>query len=565
MFTRVMFVGFIWAAAISLAVSAGYGGDYVVTAAWGLLPPILCTAIFYLVNSVAGEVILLGEPEEVWSEIVGSIRTSTNPVERNGVFLGYVAADGSPVVIDRELLFQHSHVLGATGTNKSSMGLAPHIEQILSFPDRSLVVIDLKADTPELYHAADAAMHRYRSDRTKFAELKMFSLENDTGTHVFNPFLTRGWTDLSILARTDVIGAACGLSYGFEYGRSFFTSSNSAVIREANLANPDAMSFRQLFADVARLMTNDSEALLSELRKAGVHTMEVLGRMASYESLNVVPSAGYPDEALDAQIQLVDFFERPSVAYFRLPSTTASIGAPSIARLVLFFLIIAAKNKKNRPIKVHVVIDEFQRMASENLDQILQLARSHDIALVLANQSLSDLQANSSKIFHAVNGNCAIRQWYSVNSWTDIDMLQKQMGTHEEIQVTTTRSENGTSRSYKTDHVPRARTTDLHAISENPNLSVLQISGSGRAYARYRGIPFVCYSNYHISKDEFERRKKLGWPDDLPGMIRAKEVAQTDSLNSPNPKKGKRRRKNDTDDNSPPEQGGNRWDPGLFD
>jgi hypothetical protein len=140
------------------------------------------------------------------------------------------------------------------------------------------------------------------------------------------------------------------------------------------------------------------------------------------------------------------------------------------------------------------------------------------------------------------------------------------MGTHEEVQVTHTHTDKGTNRSYKTDHVPRARTTDLHTISEHPNLTVLQVSGSGRAYARYRGIPFVCYSNYHISKEEFERRKQLGWPDDLPGMIKAKEVAQTDSLKSPPNKKPKRGRKPDldSDHDNRPEQGGNQWDPGLF-
>ncbi len=167
MFARVTLVGLAWAAAISLAVSAGYAGDYFTAAAWGLLPPLLCMALFYLVTSTAGEVIRLGAPEDTWNMIVESMRASPNPVERNGIFLGYVAADSSPVVVDRELLFQHSHVLGATGTNKSSMGLAPYIEQILSFPDTSVVVIDLKADTPELYHAANSAMQRYRSDTTQ--------------------------------------------------------------------------------------------------------------------------------------------------------------------------------------------------------------------------------------------------------------------------------------------------------------------------------------------------------------------------------------------------------------
>jgi hypothetical protein len=323
------------------------------------------------------------------------------------------------------------------------------------------------------------------------------------------------------------------------------------------------MSFRQLFIDVARLLTENSDTLLPEVRKAGVHSMEVIGRMAAFNSLNIVPGDGSPEAALDAQIQLADFFQRPSAAVFRLPSTTASIGAPAIARLILFFLIIAGKTAE-RKIKVHIIIDEFQRMASESLDQVLQLARSHDCSLVLANQSLSDLKASSARIYQAVSSSCAIRQWFSVSSLSDIESLQKQMGTHEEVQVSTTHTSSGTNTSYKVDHVPRARITDLHTISEHPNLSVLQVGGSGRAYARYRGIPFICYSNYHISKQEFERRKKLGWPNDLPGMIKAKEEAQTVSFKSPSSKKGKPRRNSDTDNDNRPDQNGNRWDPGLF-
>lgn len=155
--------------------------------------------------------------------IVESMRESPNPVERNGIFLGYVAADGSPVVVDRELLFQHSHILGATGTNKSSMGLTPHIEQILSFPDTSMVLIDLKADTPELYHAANSAMKKYRGDMTKFGALKMFSLENDTGTHVYNPFLTYGCSKRRITSTVRTKMAIAGL-------RDYLSSSDEQLL-----------------------------------------------------------------------------------------------------------------------------------------------------------------------------------------------------------------------------------------------------------------------------------------------------------------------------------------------
>lgn len=526
-YSRAAMFGITAGAMLAIGISNFLTKDTAAAIGWIPLPFVLISGVSMLIIGAVGQSIEIGQPVDAWRTIVRSLRTSDNPIERNSLFMGYVASDHSPVVADRSLLFQHAHVLGGTGTNKSSMGLAPLIEQLISFGDSTVIIIDLKADSPELLYAAEAAIQSVRVNQINDIPLKIFSLENGTRTHLFNPFLTTGWTQLSILERTDVLCTSCGLAYGFEYGRSFFTSSNSAVIREANLANPNAMSFRQLYVDVARLLQDDAQVLLPELRRAGVHAMEVIGRLASYEALNAIPDGTYEDAIFENQIQLADYFDKPGVAYFRLPSTTASIGAPSIARLILFFLIIAGKTNKRKN-KVHVIIDEFQRMASENLDQLLQMARSHDIGLVLCNQSLSDLSANSSKVFHAVNGNCAIRQWFSVKSNDDLKLLQELMGTHEQVQITHTYSSKDSSRSYRTEHVPRARITDLHAMSENPNLSVIQISGSGRGYARYSGIPFVSYNDYHVSPEEYASRKDRAWPSDLPGMMESKETSQAD-------------------------------------
>ena len=196
-------------------------------------------------------------------------------------------------------------------------------------------------------------------------------------------------------------------------------------------------------------------------------------------------------------------------------------------------------------------------MATENLDQLLQMARSHDIGLVLCNQSLSDLKANSPKVFHAVNGSCAVRQWFSVNATDDLEMMEHLMGTREEIQVSTTRGRRDSSTTYRTEHVPRARVTDLHKISENPNLSILQISGLGRGYARYNGTPFVCFSDYHISGTQYEERKKGLWPTNYEGMFEAKEISQADPFIAKQAKKKSQPPK----PKDPPEGD---WDRGLF-
>ena len=62
------------------------------------------------------------------------------------------------------------------------------------------------------------------------------------------------------------------------------------------------------------------------------------------------------------------------------------------------------------------------------------------------------------------------------------------------------------------------------------------------------GIPFVCYNDYHISAEEFERRKNLGWPTELPGMLIASEVHDLESKRKPqnrNPPSRKRAPNND--------------------
>ena len=112
-----------------------------------------------------------------------------------------------------------------------------------------------------------------------------------------------------------------------------------------------------------------------------------------------------------------------------------------------------------------------------------------------------------------------VRQWFSVNANDDLEMMEHLMGTREEIQVSTTRSSRDSSTTYRTEHVPRARVTDLHAISENPKLSILQISGLGVGYARYNGTPFVCYSDYHISAAQYEKRKKSALAYQLRGNV----------------------------------------------
>lgn len=486
--------------------------------AWLVAVPLCLTGMAKLVLCFPLGPELEGGAGQFWRNMVLGLRRSKNEIESESIHLGFAAADHSPVLIDRSLCMEHMHILGATGSNKSSLGVAPLIEQFISFPDTSVVIIDLKGDTAELYHAAKEAIDHFRPQTA----LQFFSLENGSKTHVFNPFYSAAWEKLSLLERSDVLCTCCGLVYGFEYGRAFFTMGNSSVMTNINVANPSSRSFRQLALETNRLLKDQDSGLNSELRRIGLHAIESIRRLACYDSINYVPQNPENDEVQLNRIDLAGVFQRPTLAYFKLPSTTTSIGASALARFVIHNLIIAARFT-DRKMKVHLVIDEFQRALGEGVEHTLQLARSHDIGLVLSNQSMADLDVTSPKVYQAVAGNCAIRRWFSAMSKRDLEELYTLMGTTEVTRETVSRGPDGTTTSYQQEHEPRARMTDLHAISEESSMSVLQIAGRGRGYARYNGIPFVCYSEYHISEEEYLHRKSLPWPSDLPGMIVAKE------------------------------------------
>ena len=144
---------------------------------------------------------------------------------------------------------------------------------------------------------------------------------------------------------------------------------------------------------------------------------------------------------------------------------------------------------------MQVVIDEFQRMISDNLDIVFQQARGLEIAMVIANQSIGDLRNVGPVLLSAIEGNCAIRQWLSVTTKVDIEHLEKLFGTYKKIQETTTESTKGSSISRTPRDEPRITVSGLHQVSNDPSLSVTQIRGERGGFAQYRGCA-LCRSQF---------------------------------------------------------------------
>jgi hypothetical protein len=207
--------------------------------------------------------------------------------------------------------------------------------------------------------------------------------------------------------------------------------------------------------------------------------------------------------------------------YCHLSSTLGPGSAPALARFVVFFLLACA-NTAERKVPVFLVIDEFQRMVARNFEYLLQLARSMNVGIILANQSLQDLETPTANLIPTIEANCRYRQWFSVSSLDDRRRLSESSG--ETIEYLTSRSESqndkGTTTSVSvSEHVmPRLSTNDIALASDHPKQSIVRIS-RGMGYAQYGGLPFIVESDFHINRNEYERRKRMHWPNREPGTF----------------------------------------------
>lgn len=400
-------------------------------------------------------------------------------------------------------------------------------------------MLDLKADTLELMSTMVSAAERLKTQKGIELPLKYMSTRNDYASYALNPMTQPFWEHLTSYQKTDLLTGAAGLQYGTEFGEAFYSSTNIAVINETFKRFPDVQTFRELAEKCNQVVTTPARGgLHAEVRKNGIHALEVLKRLGSYPPLNVSKDSGFPQDVLKEAIDLADVFRRPQMMYFHLNSTLSPGAAPALARFVTFFLLAAAGSVR-REAPVYLVIDEFQRMAASNFEYMLQLARSMNVHIILANQSMEDLRNSKTNLIPTIEANCGFRQWFSVTSSDDRRRLEESSGETVEYFTSsgTSYSDRGaTTSTTVSEHVmPRISRNEIAMMSDHMLHSIVCIS-RGSGYAQYGGLPVICKSDFHITKEEYDRRKGMPWPTGQKGTFTPAEWMNR--MNVPTPKSG---------------------------
>jgi len=461
--------------------------------------------------------------------MVENIRKSPNPIERESFYQGRIVADGSPLLIPRSTHSEHIHFLGDSGGGKTALGLAPLMEQIIYRGDASIVCIDLKADTLELFATMIRAAEKLKEEREIELPTKYLSMDEDKASYAFNLQTQEFWKKFNAYQRTDILTGATGLNYGTDFGAGFYSAANEGVVHLVNELNPDVETFRQLAEQCGYILSSSShkQRLHPEMRKNGTHVHEILKRLGSFAPLNVSVEEGFSQEVVDAGIDLSDTFRRPQLMYFHLSSVLSPGAAPAIARFVAYVLLASA-TVTDRKVPVYLIIDEFQRMIAGNLGYMLQLARSMGVRIVLANQCMEDLKTTKSNLVPTIEANCRYRQWFSASSDEDRTRLSQCSGMTVERFSSFSESVNDSgassfSRSTSERVMPRLDVNDIALASDHPKQSIVRMS-RGAGYAQYSGLPFICESDFHIDEEEYERRKHMVWPTGDPGTFVPRDV-----------------------------------------
>lgn len=487
-----------------------------------LLPLLLTLVAILIVGTPVFRRLTIPQPSFVpaseWREITRRIRSSPNSIEQDSLYIGRVAYDQSPLIVPSEVFREHAHFLGDSGSGKTARGLAPFMEQVLGSGQASLMVLDLKGDSPELLQTLQQGAKTARSLTGTDVSVRYFTQRDDLATYAFNPFQLACWSRLNELQKTDILCGALGLNYGSDYGEGYFSSANASVLYAAVRHFPDFSSFEQLRDKLAYVLSAPKRHGLDDKSKdAGNHVKMAVTRLATISALNVTEDCSPSPAVSNENIDPARLFERPEAHYFSLSATLGPGSSPEIGRLASYMLLTAATLTERR-VPVYLVVDEFQRMATRNLDYLLQLARSMGVAVILANQSMQDLMRYD--LTATLETNCRYRQWFAISGWDDQERLSKASGetvdTLDSFSVSQSVSDRGTttntlSRSRNDFIAPRLTKNDIKLISDEDRKSVVLIN-RGAGYAQYGGMPVIVESDFHISAEEYQQRKSAPWP-----------------------------------------------------
>lgn len=518
-----------------------------------LLPFLLLAAVFLpVVAMFMGAVPILGsahaliesqfEPRN-WRPFTRSLVKSKNVHIKQSLYLGRVLGDGAPINCPTSSLKLGGWIQGPPGSGKTLL-LMQLLEQLI-WQGVSVVSIDLKATSHELYWSAVDVAQAVQSDQDRHVPVQAFTPTHGKATCLFDLFSQPFWRSLSPEQQASCIIGIFGLNYPCVYPQDWFRDAAWFVQQLVTSKYPNIASFHEAAQHVAQELKFAQEPweLSRQVKEHGEHPRLILQRLGMADAMNRRPN--YGSDILSNSIQLESLFHTPGVLHCSLPAVSDPVTNPEIGRVILNSLLHAGAHTKNPSVKVVVLIDEFQRMVSRSIDVVLQQARSSGVGVILTNQNSADLVAVDPNMPGTISGVTGLQAWIKATDSLGVQQVQTFGGQYIDHlyskSVRNTRDGQETTFTASEHLLDRCSTGLIDRVNSTPNQFFLRLNDED-GYSRYGGQMMVVQSGYHLTEGEYKDLVNRPWPGPTQGMLvngqhRPPTNPPSSSLAGPNPPK----------------------------
>ena len=319
---------------------------------------------------------------------------------RQEYFLG-LDDDKKDITIKEQMLTYHVHIMGSTGSGKTSLGILPLGHQALE-KGRGCCFVDFKGDE---------VLKKYLQQKTleKGKKFYYFSFDSTENSIAYNPLLSG-----DIDSKVDRIMSALELIY--EGPAGFYSNVQAMVFRD--LLEIMVNEKQEItFATVKDALTNKDF-----LAKIDAEPREIKGLVAAISRLAKIVVIN------SSQIDLSAVIKSGDVMFFALKSQLNTQLAEALGKMLIIDLKAQAARRSELDPPFFIFIDEFQNLACKHFVDVISKIRSANFCLVLSNQSRGNLMTVSPGFENAIFDNTATKVIFNQENPSDAGFWSDKSG-----------------------------------------------------------------------------------------------------------------------------------------
>lgn len=365
-----------------------------------------------------------------------------------------------PVYLSARQRSMHRHVIGKTGSGKTTGVLWPSVLQD-AIDGKGVLVMDAKGSDESLKSMKAISLIANRPEALRIFALPAWN-QPDLFTHSYNLLYVRPRTKMSsggdpvavaervfsILSLGDnayyntqagvIFINLCRLLHGMVdqngNGIPFNTRDISACLKGIGASGAWSLALDRCLEESV-----DVEAafeIRSQLDRLGSEATKCFsGLVAALDKfLSPMVNAYAPD------IVFEDALEQNGLVYVQLPANLFKLQAPSLGRAMLMDVQQAGslrqvfRTRNQRPFSV--VVDEFYNFADISIVDSLNKLRDANVEFTLSHQSLADLELVSREFATAVWDNTRTKDVLSQDNPEFCERISRSIGTQQEVERT---------------------------------------------------------------------------------------------------------------------------------